>query len=117
MINGNYHLIRVETSTTTQNPNVDNCDEKPVRIIIGLAGIVHASRLYKQANIQEVEEESAMLTQAYFRKVVDDVGKDDNFKRESWVNAVEFMNANGGIVSMQTHDTITTVAVEYHPTN
>ncbi|GJZ22671.1 hypothetical protein Tco_0559710 [Tanacetum coccineum] len=55
--------IRVKTSTTTQNPNVDNCDEKPVRIIPGPASIVQAVRLYKQADIQEGVEESAMSTQ------------------------------------------------------
>ncbi|GKF73304.1 hypothetical protein Tco_0219636, partial [Tanacetum coccineum] len=41
--------IRVETSTTTQNPNV----EKPVRIIPGPAGIVQAARLREQEDIQE----------------------------------------------------------------
>ncbi|GJX64757.1 hypothetical protein Tco_0299100 [Tanacetum coccineum] len=30
------------------------------------------------------------------RKVVDDVGEDEDFKGGSWVSAVEFVNANGG---------------------
>ncbi|GKA96479.1 hypothetical protein Tco_0818574 [Tanacetum coccineum] len=48
-----YICTRVETSTTTQNPNVDNCDEKSVRIIPGPAGIIQAIKLRKQAYIQE----------------------------------------------------------------
>nr|GEU45271.1 hypothetical protein [Tanacetum cinerariifolium] len=32
-------------------------------------------------------------------KVVEDVGEDEDFKGESWVSAVEFVNANGGIVN------------------
>ncbi|GJX58115.1 hypothetical protein Tco_0289505, partial [Tanacetum coccineum] len=45
--------IHVETSTTTQNPNVDHCDENPVRIIPGLAGIVQSVKLHKQADIHK----------------------------------------------------------------
>ncbi|GJW38126.1 hypothetical protein Tco_0063971, partial [Tanacetum coccineum] len=41
-------------------------------------------------------EESVFLTKEYIRKVVDDVGKDEDFKGRSWVSAVEFVNADGG---------------------
>ncbi|GJX33815.1 hypothetical protein Tco_0245372 [Tanacetum coccineum] len=33
------------------------------------------------------------------RKVVEDVGEDEDFKNGSWVSATEYVNANGGIVS------------------
>nr|GFC05483.1 transposase, MuDR, MULE transposase domain protein [Tanacetum cinerariifolium] len=33
------------------------------------------------------------------KKVVEDVGDDEDFKRDSWVSAIKYVNANGGIVS------------------
>ncbi|GKC36068.1 hypothetical protein Tco_1048452, partial [Tanacetum coccineum] len=62
-----------ETTTTTQNPDVDNLGENPVRIIHGPA--------------------------EYIRKVIENVGEDEDFKGESWVSIVEFVNANRGIVN------------------
>ncbi|GKC13800.1 hypothetical protein Tco_1010582, partial [Tanacetum coccineum] len=62
-----------ETTTTTQNPDVDNIGENPVRIIHGPA--------------------------EYIRKVIENVGEDEDFKGESWVSIVEFVNANRGIVN------------------
>nr|GEV43315.1 reverse transcriptase domain-containing protein [Tanacetum cinerariifolium] len=41
-------------------------------------------------------DESVLSTQEYIRKVVDDVGEDEDFKGGSWVSAIEFINANGG---------------------
>jgi hypothetical protein len=38
------------------------------------------------------------LTQAYIRKVVEDVGLDEDFSHGPWLSAVNFMNANGGVV-------------------
>nr|GEZ02744.1 hypothetical protein [Tanacetum cinerariifolium] len=72
----------VETATTIETivslhyPNVD--DENPVRIIPGPG------------------EEFVMPTQEYIRKVVEDVGEDEDFTRGPWVSAVEFVNVNGG---------------------
>ncbi|GJU13041.1 hypothetical protein Tco_1135437 [Tanacetum coccineum] len=70
---------------------------EPVRIILCHVAIVQAVRLRKQADIQEggEGEESVISTQEYIRKVVDD----GDFKPGSWVSAVEFVNANEGIVS------------------
>ncbi|GJZ94386.1 hypothetical protein Tco_0666589 [Tanacetum coccineum] len=81
---------RVETSTTTQ---------KPVRIIPGPAGIVQAAKLLKQTDIHDGGEGCVMSTQEYIKKVVEDVGEDEDFKSGSWVSATEYVNANGGIVS------------------
>nr|GEV82148.1 reverse transcriptase domain-containing protein [Tanacetum cinerariifolium] len=92
-----------ETTTTTQtrvssqNPDIDSLEENPIRIIPGPAGIVQASKLRKKVNIQEGGDESVLLTQEYIRKVVEDVGENENFKGGSWVSAVEFDNANGGL--------------------
>ncbi|GKD29613.1 hypothetical protein Tco_1240391 [Tanacetum coccineum] len=44
--------------------------------------------------------EGVLSTQEYVKIVVEDVGEDEDFKRGSWVSAVEFVNANdGGIVN------------------
>ncbi|GKF84463.1 GPCR kinase [Tanacetum coccineum] len=40
-----------------------------------------------------------MSTQEYIKKVVEDVGEDEDFKNGSWVSATEYGNANGGIMS------------------
>nr|GEX23641.1 hypothetical protein [Tanacetum cinerariifolium] len=81
---------RVKTSTTTQ---------KPVRIIPDHACIVQAAKMLKQTDIQDGGKECVMSTQEYINKVVEDVGEDEDFKRGSWVSAIEYVNANGGIVS------------------
>ncbi|GKD99439.1 hypothetical protein Tco_1387423, partial [Tanacetum coccineum] len=38
-------------------------------------------------------------TQEYIRKVIEDVGEDDNFTRASWLSVVEYINVDGGIVT------------------
>ncbi|GJZ61330.1 hypothetical protein Tco_0617467 [Tanacetum coccineum] len=80
----------VETSTITQNP---------VSIIPGPAGILQAAKLLKQTNIQDGGEGCVMSTQEYIKKVVEDVGEDEDFKSGSWVSVTNYVNANGGIVS------------------
>nr|GEY00201.1 hypothetical protein [Tanacetum cinerariifolium] len=51
-------------------------------------------------DIHEGGVESVLSTQEYIRKVVDDVGEDEDFKGGSWVSTVEFVNSNGeGIVN------------------
>ncbi|GKB61389.1 zf-CCHC domain-containing protein [Tanacetum coccineum] len=80
----------VETSLSTQNP---------VRIIPGLAGIVQAAKLLKQRDILLGLDGAVMSTQEYMKKVVEDVGEDEDFKSGSWVNATNYVNANGGTMS------------------
>ncbi|GKE14285.1 ribonuclease H-like domain-containing protein [Tanacetum coccineum] len=57
--------------------------------------------MFKQpsSDIHEGGDESVLSTQEYIWKVIEDVGEDEDFKGESWVRAVEFVNANGGIVN------------------
>ncbi|GJZ70495.1 transposase, MuDR, MULE transposase domain protein [Tanacetum coccineum] len=40
-----------------------------------------------------------MSTQEYIRKVIEDVGEDDDFTRASWLNAIDYVNVDGGIVT------------------
>ncbi|GJY62475.1 ribonuclease H-like domain-containing protein [Tanacetum coccineum] len=95
----NIHVRETTTTTTTQNPAVDNLEEKSVRIIPGPAGIVQLAKLRKQSDIHEGGDESVLLTQEYIKKVVEGVGEDGDFESGSWVSATEYVNANGGIVS------------------
>ncbi|GKD77311.1 transposase, MuDR, MULE transposase domain protein [Tanacetum coccineum] len=44
-------------------------------------------------------EGAVMSTQEYIKKVVEDVGEDEDFKSGSWVSATDYVIANGGIVS------------------
>nr|GFA31477.1 hypothetical protein [Tanacetum cinerariifolium] len=67
------HVCETSTTTTTQNPVVDNLEEKPVRILPGPAGIVQLAKLRKQSDIHEVRDESVLLTQEYIKKVVEEV--------------------------------------------
>ncbi|KAI3796945.1 hypothetical protein L1987_39632 [Smallanthus sonchifolius] len=57
--------------------------------IPGPAGIVQAAKLRK------VQEEHAMATQEYIRKVVEDPEEDEDFKRNPWLTAIEFLYADG----------------------
>ncbi|GKF70603.1 hypothetical protein Tco_0203660, partial [Tanacetum coccineum] len=78
----------VETSLSTQ---------KPVRIIPGPAGIVQQAKLLEQRNILLGWDVVVKSTQEYMKKVVEDVGEDEDFKRGLWVSATDYVNANGGI--------------------
>ncbi|GJX45640.1 hypothetical protein Tco_0262316 [Tanacetum coccineum] len=75
----NNHVRETTTTTTTQNPVVDNLEKKPVRIIPGPAGIVQLAKLRKQSDIHEGGDESVLSTQEYMKKVVEDVGDIKNF--------------------------------------
>ncbi|GJS87985.1 hypothetical protein Tco_0770621 [Tanacetum coccineum] len=74
-----HHNVKTTTTIDTivslHTPNVDNCDENPVRIISGPASIVQAAKLRKIADIREGVEEFVMSTQEYIRKVVEDVAR------------------------------------------
>ncbi|GKF90714.1 hypothetical protein Tco_0274415, partial [Tanacetum coccineum] len=92
----NPHIV-IEITTTTQtlfssqNNQVDNCVVKPIRIIPGHAGIVQTAKLHKLADSQEGGEESVMSTQEYIRKVVEDVGEDDDYTRASWLSMLDYV--------------------------
>ncbi|GJS86929.1 hypothetical protein Tco_0769565 [Tanacetum coccineum] len=102
--NNNPHIVLEITTTTqtlfsSQNNQVDNCVVKPISIIPGPAGIVQTSKLHKLVDTQEGGEESVMSTQEYIRKVIKDVGEDDDFTRAPWLSAIDYVNVDGGIVT------------------
>nr|GEW04552.1 hypothetical protein [Tanacetum cinerariifolium] len=69
------------------------------RIIPGPAGIVQTAKLRKLVDTREGGEESVMSTQDYIRKVIEDVGEDDDFMRAPWLSAIDSVNVDGGIVT------------------
>ncbi|GJX83931.1 hypothetical protein Tco_0333412 [Tanacetum coccineum] len=116
----NPHIVPEITTTTqtlisAQNHQVDAYDEceqaldiddsdhrltpVPIRIIPGPAGIVQTTKLCKLVDTQEGGEESAMSTQEYIRKVIEDVGEDDDFTRALWLSVIYYVNVYGGIVT------------------
>nr|GEW06780.1 hypothetical protein [Tanacetum cinerariifolium] len=72
---------------------------KPIRIIPGPDGIVQMTKLHKIADTWECGKESLMSTQEFIRKVIEDVGEDDDFMRGSWLSMVEYVNVDGWIVT------------------
>nr|GEZ84039.1 cytokinin riboside 5'-monophosphate phosphoribohydrolase LOG5-like [Tanacetum cinerariifolium] len=68
--------------------------------------IVQVAKLLKQRDILFGWDAAVMSTQEYIKKVVDDVGEDDDFKSGSWVTATDYVNANGGIVRYRIEDWI-----------
>ncbi|GJT94843.1 hypothetical protein Tco_1090361 [Tanacetum coccineum] len=99
----NTHIVPEITTTQTlfssQNNQVDNCVMKPIRIIPGHAGIVQTAKLHKLVDTREGGEESVMSTQEYIRKVIEDVGEDDDFTRMLWLSAIDYVNVDGGIMT------------------
>nr|GEY26277.1 hypothetical protein [Tanacetum cinerariifolium] len=57
------------------------------------------AKLCKQKDVQLGMDEAVMSTQEYIKKVVEDVGVDEDFKSGSWVSATDYVNANGGTMS------------------
>nr|GFB05468.1 hypothetical protein [Tanacetum cinerariifolium] len=97
------------TITSTQNSDgivqveeveeVEEVEKKPVRIIPSPAGIVQLAKIRKQSDIHEGGDDSVLSTQEYMKQVVKAVGEDEDFNSGSWVGAIEYVKANGGIVS------------------
>nr|GEX98135.1 uncharacterized mitochondrial protein AtMg00810-like [Tanacetum cinerariifolium] len=114
------HVRETITITSTQNTNgivqveetlvsirnshvsivqVEEVEEKPFRIILGLAGIVQLPKIRKQLDIHEGRDDYVLSTQEYIKQVIKDAGEDKDFNSRSWVGATEYVKANGGIVS------------------
>nr|GEV13440.1 hypothetical protein [Tanacetum cinerariifolium] len=97
----NKHVRETFTITSTQDGIVQvwEVKKKPVRIILGPAGIVQLAKIPKQLDIHEGGDDSVLLTQEYMKQVVEDVREDEDFNIGPWVGAIEYVKANGGIVS------------------
>ncbi|GJW61888.1 hypothetical protein Tco_0111223 [Tanacetum coccineum] len=76
----------------SQTQEFDYGAEKPVRIILGHAGIFQTTRLRKISDVSKAP------TQEYIRKLIDDVSEDDDFKCGLWVTTIGFINDGGEIV-------------------
>ncbi|GJU10892.1 hypothetical protein Tco_1133288 [Tanacetum coccineum] len=112
----NPHIVPEITTTTqtlilAQNHQVDtydeckqalNIDDSNLRltpVIIPVLCIVPTAKLCKLVDTREGGEESVMSTQEYIRKVIEDVGADDDFTRALWLSAIDYVNVDGGIVT------------------
>ncbi|GKD70474.1 ribonuclease H-like domain-containing protein [Tanacetum coccineum] len=97
----NRHVRETITITSTQNTDgivqVEEVEEKPVRIIPGPTGIVQLAKIRKQSDIHEGGDDSVLSTQEYMKQVVEDVGEDEDFNSGTWVGATEYVKANCGI--------------------
>nr|GEV46801.1 ribonuclease H-like domain-containing protein [Tanacetum cinerariifolium] len=99
----NRHVRETITITSTQNTDgivqVEKVEKKLVRTIPDPAGIVQLAKIRKQSDIHEGGDDFVLSTQEYMKQVVKDVGEDEDFNSGSWVGAIEYVKANGGIVS------------------
>ncbi|GKB62531.1 hypothetical protein Tco_0918717, partial [Tanacetum coccineum] len=97
----NRHVRETIIITSTQNTDgiaqVEEVEEKPIRIIPGHAGIVQLAKIRKQSDIHEGADDSVLSTQEYMKQVLKDVGEDEDFNSGSWVGATEYVKVNGGI--------------------
>ncbi|GKE13022.1 hypothetical protein Tco_1416573 [Tanacetum coccineum] len=99
-IAGSVQVEETPIRIITSHASVVHVEENPVRIILNPACIVQEAKLLKQRDILIGWDGAVLSTQEYVKIVVEDVGEDEDFKRGSWVSAVEFVNANdGGIVN------------------
>ncbi|GJS09929.1 hypothetical protein Tco_0366725 [Tanacetum coccineum] len=57
------------------------------------------AKLCKIADTREGGEESIISTQEYIRKVIEDVGEDDDFTRVTSLSMLDYVNVDGGIVT------------------
>ncbi|GKA18088.1 hypothetical protein Tco_0697925 [Tanacetum coccineum] len=57
------------------------------------------AKLHKIADTREGVEESLMSIQEYIRKVIEDVGEDDDFTHALWLSVVEYVNVHGRIMT------------------
>nr|GEV67702.1 hypothetical protein [Tanacetum cinerariifolium] len=96
IIPGPAGIVQLSSSTRLeQSPSTLN----PVRIIPSPAGIVQQVQLLKEKDILLGWDEAVMSTKEYMKKVVEDVGDDEDFKSGSWVSAIDYVHATGGIMT------------------
>ncbi|GJT22354.1 hypothetical protein Tco_0892291 [Tanacetum coccineum] len=100
----NPHIVPEITTTTqtlisAQNHQVDTYDECEQALDIDDSDLRLTPVLCKLVNTREGKEESVMSTHEYIRKVIEDVGEDDDFTRASWLSVIDYVNLDGGIVT------------------
>ncbi|GJZ82402.1 ribonuclease H-like domain-containing protein [Tanacetum coccineum] len=103
IIPGPAGIVQLSSSTRVEpSPSTPN----PVRIIPGLAGIVQQAKLLKERDILLGWDGAIISTQEYIKKVVEDVGDDEDFKSGPWVSATDYVHATGGITLKDLSGTI-----------
>ncbi|GJV20758.1 transposase, MuDR, MULE transposase domain protein [Tanacetum coccineum] len=96
IIPGPAGIVQLSSSTRVEpSPSTPN----PVRIIPGPAGIVQQAKLLKERDILLGWDGAVMSTQEYMKKVVEDVGDDEDFMSGPWVSATDYVHATGSIVT------------------
>ncbi|GJY05718.1 hypothetical protein Tco_0371658, partial [Tanacetum coccineum] len=76
--------------------------QKPVTIVPSLAGIVQTACSSTRVETSTTTQKPVRIIPGpaeYMKKLVEDVGEDDDFKSGSWVSGTDYVNVNGGIVS------------------
>ncbi|GJZ79787.1 hypothetical protein Tco_0644624 [Tanacetum coccineum] len=62
------------------------------------ASIVQMAKLCKLADTREGGEKFLMSIQEYIRKVIEDVGEDDNFTRAPWLSVLDYVMQNRSVL-------------------
>ncbi|GKE68519.1 hypothetical protein Tco_1526591, partial [Tanacetum coccineum] len=112
----NRHVRETITITSTQNTNgivqveetlvsirnnyagivqVEEVEEKPVKIIPGPAGTVQLAKIRKQSDIPKGGDDSVLSTQEYMKQVFEDVGEDEDFNSGMWVGTTDGVGWSG----------------------
>ncbi|GJQ94100.1 probable transmembrane ascorbate ferrireductase 4 [Tanacetum coccineum] len=81
------HLTPVMRSSSSTRVEPSPLTPNPVRIIPEPAGIVQQAKLLNEKVFILDSDGALMSTQEYMQKVVEDVGKDDDFKRAAMILA------------------------------
>ncbi|GJT86082.1 zinc finger, CCHC-type containing protein [Tanacetum coccineum] len=95
----NVHTTKSYCNAYGTTPYMHFCGVHIILCGVHINSLVQAAKLHKLADIQEGGEVSVMSTQVYIKKVIKDVGEDDDFMCGSWLSAAEFVNVDGGIMN------------------
>ncbi|GKE16348.1 hypothetical protein Tco_1423925 [Tanacetum coccineum] len=93
------HLTPVVRSYSSRHVEPSPYTLNPVRIIPDPAGIIQLSSSTRVEASSSTPNPGLMSTQEYIKKVVKDVGEDDDFKSGAWVSATNYVNAYGGTIT------------------
>lgn len=68
-------------------------------LIPGPAGAVQSAMLRKTRDLRNLSsQEPPIATQEYIRRAIEDAEEDDDFKRNPWASAIEFITADDGVI-------------------
>ncbi|GJV18114.1 zf-CCHC domain-containing protein [Tanacetum coccineum] len=93
------HLTPVLRSSNSTHVEPSLLTPNSIWIIPGPASIIQQAKLLKERDILLGWDGVVMLTQEYIKKVVEDVGDDEDFKSGPWVSTTDYVHATCGIVT------------------